>query len=278
MVLPVPHASLAFIGGSSTYSINFPEALDAPGVRVRKRDLVFPTPFGDSPPFKLFELSGENGGVSVLTVRMHGWRPSTTRREASRQVFWVLREAGVTRVLAEGGVGAVNHLLALRDLLVANDYLDFSLRRDVSLTSDYLLSMRRPLCPEIRGVLVSAAKREGGADSRVFDRGVYAVTDGRHFESPAEVNVLARLGADMVGQSLAPEVYLAREIGACYARVDLVVNYAEGVVRDWEHGELKEIFYGDARRIGRIILTALRQLPLGRNCECAQLRYPTLLK
>lgn len=33
-------------------------------------------------------------------------------------------------------------------------------------------------------------------------------------------------GVDIVGQSLCSEAYLAREISVCYARVDLVVNYA----------------------------------------------------
>lgn len=276
--MAVPDADLAFIGGSSTYSIDFPEALAAPGVQVREQGLVFATPFGESPPFKLFEISGNGGAVTVLTVRMHGWRPGTSRGQASRQVFWVFREAGITRVMAEGGVGAVSHLLSPRDLLVSNDYIDLSLRRDVSLGTDYLLAMRRALCPEIRGVLTSAARGERDEQARVFNRGVYAVTDGRHFESPAEVSMLSRLGADIVGQSLSPEVYLAREIGACYGRLDMVVNYAEGVVRDWEHEELRQIFYGDAHRIGRIILATLRHLQLERRCECARLRHPTLLK
>ena len=43
-----------------------------------------------------------------------------------------------------------------------------------------------------------------------------ANTDGRHFESPAEIAMLNG-HADIVGQSICPEVYLAREIGACYA-------------------------------------------------------------
>lgn len=276
--MPVPEAELAFIGGSGTFSIDFPEALAEPGVRVRERDLVFPTPFGDSPPFTVFELPGSDDPVPVLTVRMHGWRSGTTRADASRQVFWVLREAGAARVLAEGGAGAVNHLLAPRDLLVSNDYIDLSLRRDVNLGSEYLLSMRRALCPELRAALVSAARQAPGGEARVFERGVYAVTDGRHFESPAEVQMLSRLGADVVGQSLAPEVYLAREIGACYARLDVVVNYAEGVVRDWEHDGLKEIFHGEAGRIGWIMLAVLARVEPERRCECLGLRFPTLLK
>lgn len=115
------------------------------------------------------------------------------------------------------------------------------MRKDVGLEGEYLLTMRQPVCPVLRTTLVRAA--QNSATGRVFDHGVYAVTDGRHFESPAEVSMLGRLGADIVGQSMCPEVYLAREIGACYGRVDIVTNYAEGVVSDWEHQELTDIFY-----------------------------------
>ncbi|MGQ9825704.1 MAG: phosphorylase family protein, partial [Desulfotomaculales bacterium] len=108
--------------------------------------------------------------------------------------------------------------------------------------------------------------------------GIYAVTDGRHFESRAEVAMLRMLGADVVGQSMCPEVYLAREIGACYGRLDIVVNYAEGVVEDWSHEELKDIFYSEGERIGRVLLEALGNLDLAQECRCAGLRYPTLLK
>ena len=62
---------------------------------------------------------------------------------------------------------------------------------------------------------------------------------------------------DIIGQSMCPEVWLARDIGACYAALYIVVNYAEGVVRDWEHEVLKEIFKEDAVIQSRIILEAM---------------------
>ncbi|AEG60543.1 MTAP family purine nucleoside phosphorylase [Desulforamulus ruminis] len=268
----IPYADYAIIGGSSTFSISFPEDLSHPDVEVLGQELVFATPYGPSPAFKLFLL----GEKRVLTLKMHGWREGFSRADASRQIFWVFREAGVKKIMAEGGVGSINHLLKPRDLLVPSDYLDFSLRKDVSLGSPYLLTMRRPVCPDMVSELVTAA--EETALGRVFDRGIYAVTDGRHFESPAEVAMLSRAGADIVGQSMCPEVYLSREIGACYARIDMVVNYAEGVVKDWEHRELAEIFYGESQRIGNILLSALARIGIREECPCAQLRKPTLLK
>jgi len=268
----IPSARLAIIGGSSTFSINFPEDLKDPNVTVVESGLVFETPFGESPPFRLFTLDGK----PVLTCKMHGWRSGVSRADASRQIFWVFREAGVKHILAEGGVGAVNHLLNPRDIVIPTDYIDNSMRKDVNLGSNYLLVMRQAICPDLHNNLLEAARKL--APARVFERGIYAVTDGRHFESPAEVSVLKQWGADVVGQSLSPEVYLAREIGACYAGIYLVVNYAEGIVEDWKHEELASIFYGESEMLGNLLLTALRSIEDEPMCECANLRKQTLLK
>ena len=268
----IPTAGYAIIGGSSTFSIRFPEELDEADVEVVEDGLRFETPYGESPPFKLFKV----GDRRVLACRMHGWRSGVTRADTSRQVFWVFREAGVKNILAEGGVGAVNHLLNPQDIVVPTDYIDNSMRKDVSLGSDYLLVMRKAVCPDLHNNLLKASREF--AISRVFERGIYAVTDGRHFESPAEVAVLKQWGADVVGQSMCPEIYLAREIGACYAGVYLVVNYAEGIVQGWSHDELSEIFYGESEAIGKILIDALRTTADRATCECTQLRKPTLLK
>lgn len=268
----VPRAQFGLIGGSSTFSIDYPAALKWEGLKILAEELVFETPFGPSPPFKLFSIDER----MVISCKMHGWRSGVTRADASRQIFWVFREAGVSRIMAEGGVGAINHLLKPRDLLVPNDYIDFSMRKDTALGSPFLLMMREALCPEMRQILYREAEQMGGR--RVFDRGVYVVTDGRHFESPAEVNMFKISGGDIVGQSLCPEVYLAREIGACYARIDMVVNYAEGVVTDWEHKELEDIFYNESINIGRILLSAISKIPAEAGCGCRDLRKPTLLK
>ena len=275
-MINIPKCDFALIGGSSTLSVNLPEEINLEYAEVQDTNLVYTTPFGLSPQFKYMILKTDDGDKRVLSCRMHGWRAGISRADASRQIFWVFKQAGVKKVLAEGGVGAINHLLKPRDLVIPHDYMDFSVRKDVGLEDKHLLIMRDSMCPQMRKLILNVAEEKWWG--RVFDRSIYVNTDGRHFESPAEINLFKMAGADVVGQSLCPEVYLAREIGACYAGVYLVVNYAEGIVSPWQHQELAEIFYTEGYELGKLLFDTLRRLPLNRECECAELRKETLLK
>ena len=268
----IPRADFAVIGGSGTLSSDFPNGAAAADVTILADQLSFRTPYGQSPAFRLFSIAGK----TVLCCKMHGWRTGVTRADASRQIFWVFRAAGVQRILSEGGVGTINHLLDIRDFIIPDDYLDVSVRKDVGLEGRYLLVMRDALCPQMRQILIEETRQN--FTGRVFTRGIYANTDGRHFESPAEIAMLQG-HADIVGQSISPEVYLAREIGACYAGLYYTVNYGEGLVKKWSHDDLEEIFYDDAPMISRILLAAIRRMDAGsRTCECRSLRKETLLK
>lgn len=269
----VPASAFAVIGGSGSLAGDFPAGADSQA-RVLEEGLVFDTPWGESPPFGLFELDGRR----ALHVRMHGWRAGVSRGCASRQLFSVLHRAGVRRILSDAGVGSLNRLLDPGDLVVPDDFVDMTTDRDRlgSVVGDHLLVMRDAVCAAGREALVAAAGRLA-PERRLFRRGTYVVTEGPRFESPAEVRVLQPMG-DIVGQSFSPEVWLARDIGACYAGIYVIVNYGEGVVDDWEHDELKRIFTADAGLMGRILLEALAALPEDDACGCRDLRKPTLLR
>ena len=88
---------------------------------------------------------------------------------------------------------------------------------------------------------------------------------------------MKRLGGDIIGQSFSPEVFLARDIGACYAGIYLVVNYGEGIVRDWEHSELKAAFFEESETISRIVVDTVAEADLDAACGCMSLRKPSLL-
>lgn len=68
--------------------------------------------------------------------------------------------------------------------------------------------------------------------------GVYAGLLGGAFETPAEIRMLARLGADVVGMSTVLEAIAARHLGARLFGVSLVTNLAAGLQETLDHEEV----------------------------------------
>jgi 5'-methylthioadenosine phosphorylase len=121
-----------------------------------------------------------------------------------------------------------------------------------------------------------------GVPFTVHDRGVYVATTGPRLETAAEIRKFVLLGGDLVGQTLAPEVFLARELELCYAALTYVVNYAEGLMdRPYQPGVLFEGLATPAEvaRVAAVeaafpeiilkILPALAATP--RACPCPRL-------
>lgn len=70
------------------------------------------------------------------------------------------------------------------------------------------------------------ADLDGGGPG--LDEGVYAGLPGPQYETPAEVRMLARLGADLVGMSTVWETIAARHLGLQVLGLSLVTNLAAG--------------------------------------------------
>jgi purine-nucleoside phosphorylase len=58
---------------------------------------------------------------------------------------------------------------------------------------------------------------------------VYAWFTGPAYETPAEVEMARRLGADLVGMSTVPEAVAASHMGADVIGISLVTNLAAGI-------------------------------------------------
>ena len=65
--------------------------------------------------------------------------------------------------------------------------------------------------------------------AQALHEGVYAWVMGPQFETPAEIRMLAVLGAQAVGMSTVPETVLARHAGLRVLAVSLITNLAAGL-------------------------------------------------
>jgi purine-nucleoside phosphorylase len=87
-------------------------------------------------------------------------------------------------------------------------------------------------------VLREAARAVGVA----VQEGVYAGLLGPTYETPSEVRMLERLGADATGMSTVPEVIVAKASGMRVAGVSCITNLACGITSaPLNHEEVLEV-------------------------------------
>jgi 5'-methylthioadenosine phosphorylase len=282
----IPEIDIAVLGGSTTIGAGFPGALD--GVKVISDELVFDTPYGPSAPFTHAEVKGKE----FLYVDFHGVTSKIRNTEpdsSGERVFYVLWRAGVKKILGTALCGSTNRLLDPGDAVVPDDFVDFTTKRPQMLMASlqdkglevprYSYRLHQPMCPTLSGLLMDAAAKAGFP--RVFRRGIMGVSEGPRLESPAEIRLrYQNLGIDIVGMNLVPEVFFAREIGACYAALELVSNYGEGLVDPgWEgrtaFKEFQERWRGPS---SEALLEAVRCLdPDDDSCGCPSYRWKSIL-
>jgi purine-nucleoside phosphorylase len=102
-------------------------------------------------------------------------------------------------------------------------------------------------------------------------QGVYAGLLGPSYETPAEIRMLARLGADAVGMSTVPEVLVARAIGMKCLGISCITNLAAGLSHDrLSHQEVMEVGARVRDRLAALVRGVLpRVAGLNRASEAA---------
>ena len=225
---------IAVIGGSGAYDLLTKESLGK-----EKKCQSIDTPYGESTPIHHFSIDG----LEFLFLSRHGEidYSITAPFVNYRANIYALKECGVQRIIAWSGPGIINPAFEPGDFVVPHDIIDETKNRPTTFfdnTGIGFIRQNRPFCPQISHVLHNVLHE---TDLQHHNQAVYACTEGPRLETPAEVRKLRILGADLVGMTLAPEAFLAREKEICYSPFCYLTNYAEGVKpRKFETGELFE--------------------------------------
>ncbi len=282
----IPKVKIAVLGGSTTIGANFPRAYQ--GVKVIADDLVFDTPFGPTAPFTHAEVDDKE----FLYVDFHGINRqirNTGPDSSGERVFYVLWKAGVRKVIGTALCGSTNRLLDPADVVIPDDFVDFTTKRPQMLMVNlqdlghdvprYSYRLYQPTCPMLSDSLVVSCEEAGFP--RVFKRGIVGVAEGPRLESPAEIRLrYQNLGIDIVTMNFVPEVFFARELGMCYAAIELVSNYGEGLIDPrWEgNTAFKEFQKRWSAPASEAILGALRAMdPDNNSCGCGSYRWESIL-
>ncbi len=236
--------------------------------------LVKETPFGCSTPI----LFMEQGDRRFYLLPRHGEREYrvTAPFVNYRANIWALRELGTRRIVAWSGPGALEASYRIGEFVLPVDLLDLTRQRPGTFFENKgigILRQRNVFCPTLEGALDQVLTEMAIGTRRV----VYGVVEGPRLETPAEVRMLQRLGADVVGMTLAPEGFLARELEMCYHPVAYVTALAEGVTEEHVPLEERDRLVADALQVMPEIiwnlLEVLPHTPYACSCQDAMLRY-----
>jgi purine-nucleoside phosphorylase len=165
---------------------------------------------------------GELGGVKVLAQqgRVHlyeGWSVS----EVTRAVRAIAKR-GCRRFVLTNAAGGIRPEWRPGLLMTIRDHLNLQGRTPLARDE---AGYARPYDEGLTAALHEVAKERGIA----LESGVYAGLLGPSYETPAEIRMLAKLGADAVGMSTVAETLAARACGARVAGISLITNQAAGI-------------------------------------------------
>jgi 5'-methylthioadenosine phosphorylase len=214
---------ILIVGGTGTYFLDLQAAIGTHEM------IEMETPYGTA---GRIAVPRRYGGAIALASR-HGWGRLDVSPPFvnSRANLWAAHELGATTILGWNGVGAINALLEVHDLLVLDRILDFTKTRRRRWDRDESEEqpwgrLEEPFDERGRAALLHAARATA---PRTLPVGAYACSEGPRLETAAEIAAWERMGAEVAGMTLVPEVFLARDLGIGWASLAYVTNYATGV-------------------------------------------------
>ncbi len=245
---------IGIIGGSG---------LDNPDILADAEDQTVNTPFGrPSSPLRHGTIADTDVVLLARHGRGHTIPPSQVNYRAN---IWALHDAGCEAVLATTAVGSLREEIGRGDLVILDQFIDFTRRREVTFHTYFRpgepihAPMAEPFSHELRQLLIENAEK---LELSYHPRGTVVTIEGPRFSTKAESHMFRAWGADVINMSIAPEVILANELGVPYAAVAMSTDYdcwkEDEEPVSWE--AVLEVFAHNAERVTGLLRSVLATL------------------
>jgi len=224
------------------------------------------TPYAEIPSFPQSTAIGHAGRMvlgkagDVAVAAMQG-RVHLYEGYSARQVAFPIRvfaRMGIKAVILTNAAGGINLGYSQGALVLIRDHINLQGTSPLVDPNDDRFGLRFPdMTHAYSRSYRQIARQEAARLNIPLSEGVYAGLLGPSYETPAEIEYLRRIGADLVGMSTVAEVIAARHMGLEVLAVSCVTNMAAGILdQPLSHVEVMET----GERVKSIFEALLRAL------------------
>jgi purine-nucleoside phosphorylase len=200
----------------------------------------------------------EGKTVAVMKGRLHYYEGyAMTEVTFPIRVF---KAMGIETVILTNACGGLNPSYHAGDLVVINDHINFMPENPLRGPNDQALG---PRFPDVVGTYTEELRKLAHSVDGDLREGVYVAVAGPNFETPAELRMLRRWGADAVGMSTVPEVLVARHAGMRILAIATVTDMATGLpglISHITHEEVLAVADKAGKRLGNVVKGVVRRL------------------
>jgi purine-nucleoside phosphorylase len=242
-------ATTAIILGSGMNSLVVDPKKDQIVPYAAFSEIPQPTVPGHAGRFVLGHI--EKTKIVFAQGRVHLYEGHSARDVTS--IVRVLAQAGIKQLIVTNAAGGLNPKFKPGDWMMITDHLNLTDTSPLIGCADFL-DMTEAYSAPLREKFRAAAKKI----DIVLHEGVYAGGIGPQYETPAEVRMLQKLGADAVGMSTVLEVIQARALNIEVAGFSCLTNLAAGLSQEkLSHQEVLEVGKTSGAAFGHLLRTAL---------------------
>lgn len=207
-------------------------------------------PYAEIPAFPRSTAIGHAGrmvigkAAGVVVAAMQG-RVHLYEGYSAQEVTFPIRvfgRMGVRAVILTNAAGGINPGYSQGALVLIRDHINLQGANPLVGPNDDRFGVRFPdMTQAYSREYRKAAREEAEKLGIALHEGVYAGLLGPSYETPAEIEYLRRIGADLVGMSTVAEVIAARHMGMGVLAISCVTNMAAGILdQPLSHAEVME--------------------------------------